>query len=234
LHYERAPVYLYIHKSAVLFKYFLIRGKFVELNVFLSFAAATAVLIMLPGPSVLLTVAHSLTFGWKQALFFAVSGATLGVAVQLLIAAAGLSSLLNSAAYLFDWLRWAGVVYLIYLGIKQYLSASTSVDLNKSPKTKGLFLQGLVVTILNPKTLIFIAAFLPQFIDQGKPVIIQLLIMGSVFLLITFSITGLWAVLAGKGRMYLQSEKILIIFLKAAGILMITAGAALMFAGLSA
>ena len=86
-------------------------------------------MIALPGPSVLLTVAHSISFGWKRGII-TVAGATMGIAVQLTIAAIGLTSLLNVVAQAFEWLRWVGAVYLIYLGIKQWRSANDPLELN--------------------------------------------------------------------------------------------------------
>ena len=89
-----------------------------EMSVYFTFVVATTLMLALPGPSVLMTVAHSISFGWRHSLF-TVGGATVGIAVQLIIATIGLVSLLNVVADVFDWLRWAGAAYLIYLGIKQ-------------------------------------------------------------------------------------------------------------------
>jgi threonine/homoserine/homoserine lactone efflux protein len=144
-----------------------------ELHIYLAFVITTTIMIALPGPSVLLTVAHSISFGWQHALS-TVAGATMGIAVQLIIAAIGLSSLLNVVAEAFELLRWAGAVYLVYLGIKQWRSASEPLAFDTSSVSKtNLFVQGLVITIPNPKSLIFIAAFLPQFIDAARPLGLQ-------------------------------------------------------------
>ena len=124
-----------------------------ELHVFIAFVIATAVMIALPGPSVLLTVAHSISFGWKRGIV-TVAGATMGIAVQLTIAAIGLTSLLNVVAHAFEWLRWTGAIYLIYLGIKQWRSASAPLEIEPSSVSKkNLFFQGLVITIPNPKSI---------------------------------------------------------------------------------
>ena len=116
-----------------------------------------------------MTVAHSISFGWRHALA-TVAGETMGIAVQLIVAAIGLSSLLAMVADAFEWLRWAGAAYLVYLGIKQWRSAGEPLKFDTSSVSKtNLLLQGLVITIPNPKSLIFIAAFLPQFIDAARP-----------------------------------------------------------------
>lgn len=162
-----------------------------ELHAYLAFVVATTVMILSPGPSVLLTVAHSISFGWRHALV-TVAGATVGVAVQLLVAAIGLASLLRTVADAFDWLRWAGAAYLVYLGIKQWQSASVPLEFDTpSASRANLFVQGLVITVPNPKSLIFIAAFLPQFIDSTRSLGLQFAFIVPTFLIITFTVTSM-------------------------------------------
>jgi threonine/homoserine/homoserine lactone efflux protein len=201
-----------------------------ELHVYLAFVVATAIMIALPGPSVLLTVAHSISFGWRHALA-TVAGATMGIAVQLIVAAIGLTSLLNVVAEVFEWLRWAGAAYLVYLGIKQWRSASEPLEFDTSSVSKtNLFVQGLVITIPNPKSLIFIAAFLPQFIDTTRPLGLQFTFIVPTFLVITFTVTSVWALIAGKVRGFLQSQRAFQSVLRTAGGLMIIAGVGLALA----
>ncbi|MDJ0831561.1 MAG: LysE family translocator [Desulfobacterales bacterium] len=201
-----------------------------ELHVYLAFSIATVIMIALPGPSVLLTVAHSISFGWRRALS-TVAGATVGIAVQLSVAAVGLSSLLNVVAEAFEWLRWAGAAYLVYLGIKQWRSAGEPLEFDTSSAPKmNLFVQGIVITIPNPKSLIFIAAFLPQFIDAARPLGFQFTIIVPTFLVITFSITSLWALVAGKVSGLLRSQRAFQSVLRSAGGLMIIAGTGLVLA----
>lgn len=201
-----------------------------ELHVYFAFVIATAIMIALPGPSVILTVAHSISFGWQHALF-TVAGATMGIAVQLIIAAIGLTSLLNFVAEAFEWLRWAGAVYLIYLGIKQWRSANETLNVDTSSVSKtNLFIQRLVITIPNPKNLIFIAAFLPQFIDATRPLGLQFTFIVPTFLVITFTVTSVWALAAGKARGFLRSQRAFKSVLRTAGGLMVVAGAGLALA----
>ncbi len=201
-----------------------------ELHVYLAFVVATAIMIALPGPSVLLTVAHSISFGWKHALF-TVAGATMGIAVQLIVAAIGLTSLLNVVAEAFEWLRWAGAAYLVYLGIRQWRSASEPLELDTSSVSKtNLFVQGVVITIPNPKSLIFIAAFLPQFIDAGRPLGLQFAFIVPTFLVITFTVTSVWALAAGNVRGFLKSQRAFQSVLRTAGGLMVLAGVGLALA----
>ena len=201
-----------------------------EPHVYLAFVVATAIMIALPGPSVLLTVAHSISFGWKRGLA-TVAGETMGIAVQLTIAAVGLTSLLSVVAEAFEWLRWAGAVYLVYLGIKQWRSANEPLVFDTaSVSKKNLFVQGLVVTIPNPKSLIFIAAFLPQFIDQARPLGMQFLLIVPTFLVITFSVTSVWALAAGNARGFLQRRRVFRSVFRTAGGLMVVAGMGLALA----
>jgi threonine/homoserine/homoserine lactone efflux protein len=198
-----------------------------EQHIFIAFVIATSLMIALPGPSVLLTVAHSISFGWKHGIV-TVAGATMGIAVQLTIAAIGLTSLLNIVSEAFEWLRWAGAIYLVYLGVKQWRSANNPLKIEKSTiSKKNLFLQGLVITIFNPKSLIFIAAFLPQFINTANPIGLQFVIIVPTFLVITFSITSVWALAAGKSRKFFRSPRALQTVSRTSGGLMVAAGVGL-------
>ena len=201
-----------------------------ETHVYLAFVVAATIMIALPGPSVLLTVAHSVSFGWRHALS-TVAGATGGIAVQLIVAAIGLTSLLNAVAEAFEWLRWAGAGYLVYLGIKQWRNANQPLEFGTVSVSKtNLFVQGLVITIPNPKSLIFISAFLPQFIVTARPIWLQFIFIVPTFLLITFTVTSVWALVAGKVSGFLQGRRAFQSVLRTAGGLMIIAGAGLVLA----
>ena len=135
-----------------------------DLNLYIAFFAATTIMILLPGPSVMLTVAHSISFGWRRALA-TVAGATMGVGVQLAIALVGMTSLMVLMAEWFEWLRWAGVAYLVYLGVQRWRAPPESEAAPAVRSGRSLLIQGLVVTTANPKSMIFLAAFFPQFVD---------------------------------------------------------------------
>jgi threonine/homoserine/homoserine lactone efflux protein len=201
-----------------------------EFHIYLTFVVATTIMIALPGPSVLLTVAHSISFGWKHGIS-TVAGATMGIAVQLIVAAIGLASLLNLVAGAFEWLRWAGAVYLVYLGLRQWRSVDEPLEFDTSSiNKKNVFAQGLITTILNPKSLIFIAAFLPQFIDTKRSLGLQFGVIVPTFLIIAFSVTSVWALVAGKLRDFLKSQQALKSVSRTSGGLMIVAGVGLALA----
>jgi homoserine/homoserine lactone efflux protein len=203
---------------------------------YLAFVAATAVMIALPGPSVMLTVAHGISYGWRRALI-TVAGATAGIAVQLAVAALGLSALLRGVASALEWVRWLGVAYLAYLGVMMCARAGAAPEADAEvpdKPAKGLFAQGLAVTVPNPKSLVFIAAFLPQFIDAGRSIAAQFAVIVPTFLVITFAVTSMWALAAGKARRFLSSPRAARAASVASGVLMLAAGAALALARLGA
>jgi len=201
-----------------------------QLDVYIAFFIATSIMILFPGPSVLLTVAHSLRFGWRRALS-TVAGATCGIAIQVTATFVGMASFMLLLAEGFEWLRWAGVAYLLYLGLKQWRAQPETADeLNAaSPQTRGrgLFLQGLVVTIPNPKSLLFLAAFFPQFVDPAVPLATQAAIMLPSFLVITFVFTAVWALGAAQLRGLFQSRKRIVLRNRITGGLMMAAAAGL-------
>lgn len=201
-----------------------------ELSVYLTFFVATTIMILLPGPSVMLTVSHSLTHGWRLALV-TVAGATLGVAVQLGVALAGMSWFLLQMAEWFEWLRWAGVLYLLYLGFQQW--RADVVDAGEElPRTSrhALFWQGFVVTVPNPKSILFLAAFMPQFISLDAPLVPQFIVMVPTFLFITFFFTGLWAVVADRTRNLFSGAKALKTRNRISGTILMGAGLGLALA----
>lgn len=122
-------------------------------------ALATAVLVAIPGPNVALIVAHALRYGLVAGVS-TVLGTTLGVALQLLLIVFGMAALIAHAAEWLVWLRWAGVAWLLWLGVQAW-RAPASGPIADEPR---LFIRGFVIALANPKTLLFNAAFLPQFL----------------------------------------------------------------------
>jgi len=165
---------------------------------------ATALLVAIPGPNVALIVANSLKYGFRFGVI-TVLGTTIGVAAQLALLIAGLAAVLSVAASAMTWIKWLGVVYLLYLAVKSWretvddlsaLSASTEPE-------SVLFWQGLGMAVLNPKTLLFNAAFLPQFLSTNASTY-TLVICAAVYLVVLFVGDCLWASIAGVARPALQ------------------------------
>ena len=135
----------------------------------LALIAATAVLVAIPGPNVALIVATSINRGTQHGLV-AVAGTTLGVAAQLALTVFGLATLIHFTALTLEWLRWLGVAYLLYLAWRAWITPQDNLGAVAAPKAsrQKVFWGGAVVAVLNPKTLLFNSAFLPQFVDTAS------------------------------------------------------------------
>jgi homoserine/homoserine lactone efflux protein len=172
-----------------------------SLELYLAFCLASAVLILIPGPNVALIVANSVAHGPRYG-FLTVSGTTSAAVIQLILTILGMTTLLTVMADWFDWLRWAGVVYLVYLGVRAW--RALPIDLTKArpePRSPGnIYLRGFLVSLTNPKTLLFYGAFLPQFVNLQGNVTAQLVLLAVTFLVIALTLDCAWALLAGRFR----------------------------------
>lgn len=169
-------------------------------ELFAAYLLATTVLILMPGPIVTLVIANSLAYGRRTGLA-TVAGASSGNALLVAAGALGLTTLLAVAADIFEWVRWAGVAYLLYLGIKEWRAAFRAGAMSDSPpmrSARGVFGQGVLIAITNPKTILFYAAFFPQFLDSGLAAGPQLLAMSIAFVVIATLFDGLYAILAAR------------------------------------
>ena len=128
-------------------------------------------LVVIPGPNVALIVANTLARGFRFGAM-TVLGTTVGVALQLAAVVLGLAALLQFAAGLMIWVKWAGVAYLLYLGVTSWRCGAAEAPDVPAPSrapTWTVFWQGLAMATINPKTLLFNAAFLPQFVGTHRP-----------------------------------------------------------------
>lgn len=177
-----------------------------HLSTILLFVAATMAVLLVPGPAVVYIVTRSVAQG-RVAGLVSVLGIHVGTSVYVVATALGLSALLMASSTVFTIVKYLGVAYLIWLGI-QKLRSRAEVEPDAEPERASLariFGQGVVVNILNPKTLIFFAAFLPQFVEQARgPIALQLLFFGLAFIVLGILSDGSFALLssaiAGKLR----------------------------------
>jgi threonine/homoserine/homoserine lactone efflux protein len=202
-----------------------------DLDLYLAFVLATAVLILIPGPSVSLIVATSIAHGARRALL-TVAGNSSAIVIQLSVTALGMTSLLLMLSEWFEVLRWVGVIYLIYLGIRHWRAARPGAEAGTTESVAGqrLYWRGFVVSATNPKTLFFYAAFFPQFIDPQRPPELQLAVLCSTFLAIELLLDGAYAVLAGRVRGLLAGRRRARLRGRLTGSLMIGAGVGLALA----
>jgi homoserine/homoserine lactone efflux protein len=171
------------------------------LELYLPFLAATIILMLIPGPNVALITANSVAHGTRYGLMTVIGTSAAGI-IQLAIAAVGMTSVLTVLSEWFEWLRWIGVAYLVWLGVTTWRAAP--VDLTKIPpqarSVRTILTRGFLVSMTNPKTLLFYGAFLPQFISPAAPVAPQLALLCATILVTAALVDSGWAVLAGRAR----------------------------------
>ena len=179
----------------------------------LTFTLASIAIVLVPGPTVTVIIANSLRHGARAGLLN-IAGTQLGLLTMLAILAAGLSTIVQHMAWIFDALRLLGAAYLIWLGVQLWRSgggaAKALIQANMSPPSSSFFWQGLLVIWSNPKALLFFGAFIPQFIDPRGPALAQTLLFGLIFMTVATMLDAAYALVAGragcwmtKGRMRL-------------------------------
>jgi threonine/homoserine/homoserine lactone efflux protein len=179
----------------------------IDLSLYLGFAAAVAVLMLIPGPNVALIVANSVAHGTRYGLL-TVAGTSAAMILQLALVALGMTKALGMLGSWFELLRWIGVAYLIYLGIAQW--RAPVVDLTRTePERKSpraMFTRALLVSMTNPKTLLFYGAFFPQFVSPAHDFAPQVVLLSVTFVAIAVLVDGSWALLAARARHLLASR----------------------------
>ena len=170
-------------------------------QLFLAFVAAVTVLMLIPGPNVALIVANSLAYGVRFGLV-TVAGTASAMVLQLALTALGMTEVLGRMGVWFDYVRWIGVAYLLYLGILQWRSAPVDLTAVKpAPKSaRGMYSKAFLVSLTNPKTLFFYGAFFPQFVSPGNNLNGQLAILCASFLVIALVVDSGWATVASRAR----------------------------------
>ncbi len=199
----------------------------VDLNLWLAFAVASAVLAAIPGPIVMLVVANSLAHGTAQGLR-TLLGTASGTAILFAMGGLGMTWMLAFLSDWFDWIRWAGAAYLVWMGIKTWRAAPAELaDATTGTKQSVSFLQGFVIGVTNPKTLVFYAAFFPQFMDPALAAGPQIAVLSITFLVVATAVDALWATLCGRLRPWLTGERRGRMRNRISGALLIGTGAAM-------
>jgi threonine/homoserine/homoserine lactone efflux protein len=170
-----------------------------SLSTYALFIATALVLLAIPGPAVLYVVGRSIDQG-RTAGLASVLGITTGTIVHITAATVGLSSLVLASRVAFDAVRYAGAAYLVLLGVRRLLTrGGEEAAAGRAPRTlRRLYTQGFVVNLLNPKTIVFVFAFIPQFVDVGAGhVWLQILLLGLTFAGLGLASDSLYAIVAG-------------------------------------
>lgn len=200
-----------------------------SIELWLAFVAASAILLAIPGPTVLLVISYALSHG-KRGATATVAGVALGDFTAMTASMLGLGALLATSAALFTALKWGGAAYLIYLGIKLWrapvANMETSGEAVSAAKERPLriFLHAYVVTALNPKSIIFFVAFLPQFLNHAEPLAFQMAIFEATFLVLATVNAATYGLMASMARKTIRKPRVQRLVNRTGGSLMIGAG----------
>jgi threonine/homoserine/homoserine lactone efflux protein len=171
-----------------------------SLSTYALFIATALALLAIPGPAVLYVVSRSIDQG-RSAGLASVLGITTGTVVHVTLATVGLSSLVLASRVAFDAVRYVGAAYLIVLGVRRLLTRRVEEDTAaRAPRSRrDLYTQGLIVNLLNPKTIVFIFAFIPQFVDvEAGHVGLQIVLLGLTLAALGLMSDSLYAIVAGS------------------------------------
>ncbi|WP_394787589.1 LysE family translocator [Rhodoferax sp.] len=193
------------------------------LSTWLLFATISLVTAFTPGPAVLLAISNSVAWGPRKTLFGSSMGSVVGIFTVSGAAMAGLGTLLHSSAWLFAALKTAGAVYLVYLGFRQWTNKSSMFDkplptdtaVNKS--SMDLFRQGTLVSLTNPKSILFFTALFPQFIHVESPMLPQFLALTTVFAASALSSHVVYVLLAQRMQSWFATPRRAKVFNRVSG-----------------
>ncbi len=180
-------------------------------EVWIAFVVASAAMLAVPGPTVMVVVSYALGHG-RSTSWATVPGVTLGDFTAMTASLLGAGVILATSASLFAILKYAGAAYLIWLGIKLWRARPALAglqDIAGSKTLASMFWNSFVVTALNPKGIVFFVAFVPQFIDPSRAALPQFVILEATFLTLAAANVAVWAVLAGNLRSRFKKPKTL-------------------------
>lgn len=181
-------------------------------EIWITFVAASTVLLLIPGPTVLLVLSYALSQGRRVAVATA-AGVAFGDLIAMSASLAGLGALVLASATLFTFIKWIGAAYLVYLGTKLLLNASSSklgdVTENAAIPPSGVFGHAAAVTALNPKSIVFFIAFVPQFIVPTDPLFLQFAILIATFVGMAAVNALAYALMADRLRSKISNSSLL-------------------------
>lgn len=196
------------------------------LEQFLPFVLATLVILIIPGPTIVLVITQAVTHGRKSVMPL-VAGVLLGDLTAMSLSLAGLGAILAASASLFQLFKWGGALYLVYLGVMMWRKGTFHEDTRENlplPSHRKLFQRSFIVTALNPKSIAFFVAFLPQFIVADGNVRWQLVILGTTFLVLATVNAACYALFAGKLGGLIRHKRVVRLFNRCGGATLIGAG----------
>ena len=192
-----------------------------------AFVLASSVLLMIPGPTILLVMSYALSKGRSVAVASA-AGVALGDLVAMTASLAGLGALVLASATAFTVLKWVGAVYLVYLGVKLLRSATEETlslpEADKSVTPRGVFAHAAAVTALNPKSIAFFIAFVPQFIRPEAAILPQMALLVATFVSLATLNALAYALLADRLRSVIAQPKALVWMTRTGGATLVAMG----------
>ena len=176
-----------------------------SLSLWLGFLVAAILIAVSPGPGAAASMSAGLRYGYGSALRL-IAGLQSALAIQLAIVAAGLGALLETSALAFDIVKFCGAAYLIWLGVQKWRALPQAID-EAAPRLaqRGLFVEGLLVNLTNPKAIVFMAALTPQFVDPARPQALQFLIIGLTMCGVDTLVMSCYALLAARLARWLHA-----------------------------
>ncbi len=179
-----------------------------SVELYLAYVVACFIITLIPGPTVTLIVANSLAHGARAGLLNVV-GTQIGLGLMMAVLIVGLSSVIATMGVWFDWLRFAGAAYLVWLGWKLLRSSGSLEGAEVAPQPRGGFItQGFLVLLGNPKALLWFGAFIPQFVDPATDYVGQVVLLGLTAMVIAAISDGGYAVLAGGARTMMSRSRV--------------------------
>lgn len=202
-----------------------------SMEIWIPYVCASTLILILPGPTILLVISQAVTHG-RRSVAPLVAGVLFGDFTAMTLSLLGLGALMAASATLFTLLKWVGTLYLMYLGIMLWRSGSHNGEVENSDNSATvsvLFKRSFIVTALNPKSIAFFVAFLPQFVQPHRPVNGQLVLLGGTFLFLATVNAFVYALFAGQLRLILKKRNVHKWFNRCGGSALI--GAAIITAG---
>lgn len=175
-----------------------------------AFVFAATLILILPGPTIILVISQAVSHG-RRSVVPLVAGVLLGDLTAMTLSLMGLGALLSVSAALFGLFKWIGAVYLFYLGINLWRldPGKDSIGAEKKEiRARSIFRSSFIVTALNPKSIAFFVAFLPQFINPYQPMFSQIILLGVTFLSLATLNATLYALFAGQLRETMRNSHV--------------------------
>ena len=198
-----------------------------SVEIWLAFVVASTILLVIPGPTILLVVSYALGQGWRSAFPMAV-GVALGDFTAMTLSMLGVGALLAASATVFTAVKIAGAAYLVYLGVKLWRAGGRLQVEARSDRTPAVKMLGhaWIVTALNPKSITFFVAFLPQFLNPAASFQTQMIVFESTFLVLAFANALGYALIASRARSLVRNERAIRVINRVGGGLLVSAGIA--------